>query len=136
MKKILIIDDDRMIVDSMSIVLKAHGYEVVAHYDEHDVTATVTRQKPDLIILDVMFPQDSSAGFNMARAIKSNEATAQIPIIMLSAINEKGLYSGTFSNRDRDESMLPVEEFLEKPVVPDVLIQKVKSALDRGARFK
>jgi hypothetical protein len=44
---------------------------------------------------------------------------------MLSAINEKGMYGFTFSNRDKDESYLPVEEFVEKPIQPEELLRKV-----------
>src|SRR3990167_3195460 len=101
MKKIYIIDDDRNIVEAMSIVLKANGYDVAAQYDEENVVENLIVQKPDLVILDVIFPENPSAGFDIARQIRSNKATASIPIIMLSAINDKGVVSGTFSNQDR-----------------------------------
>jgi CheY-like chemotaxis protein len=130
MKKIYIIDDDRNIVEAMSIVLQAHGYQVAAQYDEENVIANLSAQKPDLVILDVMFPQNPSAGFDIARQIKKDPATAAIPVIMLSAINEKGVYSGTFSNRDRDEDWMPVAEFIEKPIQNKQLLQKVKAVLD------
>jgi len=131
MKKIYIIDDDRNIVEAMSIVLKAHDYEVAAQYNEENVIENLITQKPDLVILDVIFPQNSSAGFDIARQIKNEKATASIPIIMLSAINEKGVYAGTFSNNDRDNTWLPIDEFIEKPIQNKQLLQKVKSALER-----
>ncbi|MDD5482616.1 MAG: response regulator [Kiritimatiellae bacterium] len=131
MKKIYIIDDDRNIVEAMSIVLKAHGYEVAHQYNEENVVENLAAQKPDLVILDVIFPQNPSAGFDIARQIKNNPATAAIPVIMLSAINEKGVYAGTFSNNDRDEAWLPVEQFVEKPIRNDQLLQKVKEILER-----
>lgn len=131
MKKIYIVDDDRNIVECMSIVLKAHGYEVAAQYDEDNIVDNLIAQKPDLVILDVMFPQNPSAGFDIARQIRKSEATASIPIIMLSAINEKGVYSGTFSNNDRDDAWLPVDEFIEKPIQNNQLLQKIRSALER-----
>ena len=133
MKEIYIIDDDRNIVEAMSIVLKAHGYEVAAQYDEENVIDNLVAHKPDLVILDVIFPQNPSAGFNIARQIKNNQATASIPIIMLSAINEKGVYAGTFSNKDRDDAWLPVVEFIEKPIKNDQLLQKVKAVLEKKA---
>lgn len=131
MKKIYIIDDDRSMVEAMSIVLKAHGYQVAFQYDEDKVVDNLAAQKPDVVILDVMFPQNMSAGFDIARQIKNNQATASIPIIMLSAINEKVVAAGTFSNQDRDNDWLPVDEFLEKPIQNKQLLQKVKSVLEK-----
>ncbi|MEI7616620.1 MAG: response regulator, partial [Actinomycetota bacterium] len=57
MKKIYIIDDDRDIVESVSIVLKANGYEVSAQYDDENVVENVIKYSPDIIILDVMMPK-------------------------------------------------------------------------------
>ena len=131
MSKIYIIDDDRNIVESMSIVLKKNGYEVVSQYTEENVVNNLLDSKPDMVILDVMFPQNVSAGFDIAREIKNDKRVSHIPIIMLSAINEKGVYSGTFSNTDKDDSWLPVDEFVEKPIKPDQLLEKVKSILNQ-----
>jgi DNA-binding response OmpR family regulator len=131
MAKIYIIDDDRNIVESMSIVLKKNGYEVASQYTEENVVNNLLNSKPDIVILDVMFPQNVSAGFDIAREIKNDKRVSHIPIIMLSAINEKGVYSGTFSNTDRDDSWLPVDEFVEKPIKPDQLLEKVKSILNQ-----
>ena len=136
MKKIYIIDDDRNIVESMRIVLEAHGYAVEAQYDETNVVANLVARKPDAVILDVMFPQDPGAGFEMARAIRKDERTAKIPLLMLSAINEKGVYAGTFSNKDRDESWLPVDKFIEKPIRPQQLLQLIEAALKESPRAK
>ena len=129
MKKIYIIDDDRDIVESMSMVLKANRYEVSAQYNDENVVENVLKYKPDLIILDVMFPENNSAGFEIAREIKRNSKLTNIPIIMLSAVNEKGIYVGRLSSQDIDESWLPVTLFLDKPVQPKELLQKVKSVL-------
>ncbi len=131
MKKVYIIDDDHDIVESMTIVLQKNGYAVAAQYDDEDVEANVRAQKPDLIILDVMFPEESSAGFDIARRLKSDDGLRQIPILMLSAINERGIYVGKFSNKDRDDSFLPVNLFLEKPLRPNVLIERVSSLIGK-----
>ncbi|MBU4200439.1 MAG: response regulator [Verrucomicrobia bacterium] len=131
MKKIYIIDDDRNIVEAMSIVLKAHGYDVACQYNEENVIENLVVRKPDLVILDVIFPQNANAGFDIARQIKNNQATASIPIIMLSAINEKGVYAGTFSNNDRDDTWLPIDQFVEKPIRNDQLLQKIRTVLEK-----
>ncbi|MCG9479060.1 MAG: response regulator [Actinomycetia bacterium] len=135
MKKVYIIDDDRDIVDSISMVLKANGYEVSAQYDDENVVENVSRYKPDLIILDVIFPEDNSAGFRVAREIKRSEELVGIPIIMLSVVNEKGIYMGRFSNQDVDQSWLPVNKFLDKPVKPDELLGIVGSTLKEGQKI-
>ncbi|MBU4294174.1 MAG: response regulator [Actinobacteria bacterium] len=130
MKKIYIIDDDRDIVESISIVLNANGFEVSAQYNDENVIENVSQYNPDLIILDVMFPENSSAGFNIARDLKRNNKLTNIPIIMLSAVNERGIYMGLFTDKDIDESWLPVSKFLDKPVQPKELILQVKSMLN------
>ena len=129
MKKIYVVDDDRNIVESIRIVLEAHGYAVAAQYDEKGVAANLVAQKADAVILDVMFPENPDAGFDIARDIRSDKRTANIPILMLSAINEKGVYAGTFSNKDRDDAWLPVDKFIEKPIQPKQLLQHVEEAL-------
>jgi CheY-like chemotaxis protein len=131
MKKIYIIDDDRDIVESMSMVLKANGYEVSAQYNDENVVENVLKYNPDLIILDVMFPENNSVGFEIARDIKVNNELTNIPIIMLSAVNEKGIYVGRLTSQDINESWLPVSIFLDKPVQPKELLLQVKSMLEK-----
>ena len=131
MKKIYIIDDDRDIVESMSMVLKANGYEVSAQYNDENVVENVLKYNPNLIILDVMFPENNSVGFEIAREIKGNSKLTNIPIIMLSAVNEKGIYVGRLTSQDINESWLPVSIFLDKPVQPKELLLQVKSMLDK-----
>ena len=129
MKKIYIIDDDRDIVESISMVLKSNGYEIAAQYNDEDVANRVKKFGPDLIILDVMFPENSSAGFDIAREIKNEPSLSGVPIIMLSAINERGIYVGQFSSQDVDPEWLPVNAFIDKPVSPKELLAQVNSIL-------
>ena len=124
-KKIYIVDDDRDIVESISMVLESQGYEVGSQNVQKDVVKNVTEFQPDAIILDVIFPENESAGFEMARALRHDEATKSMPIMMLSAVNEKGAFAGTFTNKDRDEEYLPVDEFIEKPISPESLIERI-----------
>ena len=131
MKKIYIIDDDRDIVESMSMVLNANGYEVSAQFNDDNVIENVLKYDPDLIILDVMFPENNSVGFEIARDIKRNNKLTSIPIIMLSAVNEKGIYVGRLTSQDINESWLPVNIFLDKPVQPKELLLQVKSMLEK-----
>ena len=126
MKRVYVVDDDEDIVESVSIVLESKGYEVRAQYDDSNVVANVAEFGADLVILDVMLPGDSGAGFELARALKADDRTSRLPILMFTSVNQAGIYVGSFSNRDRDSSWLPVEEFMEKPIVPEVFLAKVE----------
>jgi len=97
-------------------------------YDEN-VIENVSSYGPDLIILDVIFPEDHSAGFKIARELKNDDELVKIPIIMLSAVNEKGIFVGRFNDQDIDQSWLPVNKFLDKPVQSKELLRLVKSVL-------
>ena len=87
--------------------------------------------RPDLVILDVMFPEDPSAGFELARSIQHDDENLKgIPILMLTAINVR--FPLGFGSRDIDEEWLPVSDFLEKPIDLNVLRKKVADLLRMG----
>ncbi len=121
-KKVYIIDDDANIVESLSIILQTEGFEVKYQHDEKNAIGNIIAYDPDMVILDVIFPEDDLAGFKIAKAIKENPATATIPVMMLSAVNEKDSFGG-----DGLGELIPqVEEFIEKPVNPKILMDKVR----------
>jgi CheY-like chemotaxis protein len=124
-KRVYVIDDEQSIVESVTMVLESKGYEVGAQNDDKDVVDNVLAFGADLVIIDVMFPEDTGAGFKIARALKADERTGGLPLLMLTAVNEAGIYVGRFSNKDRDDSWLPVNEFVEKPIDPEMLLAKV-----------
>lgn len=127
MKKVYVIDDEPSIVETVTMVLESKGYQVAAQNDDKDVVDHVAEFGADLVIVDVMLPEDDSAGFKMARDLKADERTRDLPVLMLSAVNEAGIFPGKFSNKDIDDSWLPVSEFVEKPVKPALLIEKVQA---------
>jgi DNA-binding response OmpR family regulator len=126
MKKVYIVDDDQDIVEYISMILKQAGYETGCQHDDKDVVQNVKDYAPNAIILDVMFPEDESSGFKLARELRADKTVGTIPILMLSAINERGIYPGKFSDHDRDDSFLPVDAFVEKPISPDDLVAKIE----------
>ncbi len=129
MGRIYIVDDDRDIVESLTMVLTQEGHEVASQHDEINVADNAERFGSELIILDVMFPENASAGFEVARNLKEDGRTKEIPILMLSAVNDKGMFPGKFSSKDRDDAWLPVSEFVEKPIDPATLVTKVNTLL-------
>lgn len=128
-KKIYIVDDDHDIVEAMTIVLTKNGFEVGAQYNDKNVEKNVKAFGPDLIILDVMFPEHPLAGFTIARQLRNNDELKHIPILMLSAINERVIYVSKFSDNDVDDSYLPVNVFMEKPLKPNVLLERVNKLI-------
>ncbi len=129
MARIYIIDDDPDIVDFLTLVLEKEGHETGAQLEEDNACDNASSFKADLIILDVIFPENDSAGFDIARKLKHDDRTKDIPIIILSAVNQMGNYSGTFSNRDINEVYLPIEEFAEKPIDPSSLLKMIDKVL-------
>jgi DNA-binding response OmpR family regulator len=132
MAKILIIDDDRDIVDSMTVILTSSGHKVEVKPDTNDIVESVMQINPDLIILDIMFPEDQQAGFVAARTLRKckHDKVKNIPILVLSAVNQWSDMSFHFSDSDISDDFMPVEAFIEKPVEPKVLLSKVKEFLE------
>jgi len=132
MAKILIIDDDQDIVDNLSLVLTANGHQVESRSNTDDLLQEVTRADPDLIILDVIFPEDPQAGFKAARLLSKNPRLGRIPILLLSAVNQRSNLAFSLSDSDISDDFMPVGAFVDKPVRPDDLLAKVDDLLHPG----
>ena len=127
--KILIIDDDPDISQAMRVVLETRDYDVDTARDSCEGMEKIKGNRPDLIILDVMM-NTSQEGFLLSRELKHSDQYKDIPILMLTAVKEKtGL---DFKSEAGDEDWLPVEEFLDKPVKPEVLIETVSGLLSKS----
>jgi len=121
MSKILIVDDDPDIVEAGRLVLEREGFEVAGASTYAEGLSQVEEYHPDLLILDVMM-EEPDDGLRLARALRRKGHT--LPIIMLTSVNAAmGL------NIDRDDELVPVEEFQPKPVDPVTLVGKVKRLL-------
>lgn len=127
MAYILIVDDDADFAHATSVVLKSMGHQTEVKLDTKGLREKVAKRRPDLLILDVMFPENDSAGFDAAREIRTDPQIPAFPILMLTAVNTK--FPLGFSANDIDETWLPITDFLEKPVDFDVLKKKVADLL-------
>jgi len=126
--KILIIEDDADLVAAMKKMLENKGHNVIVAYDPEEGNEKLRQERPDLIILDVMFgSRGESKGFDFAQMIRNDKQNADIPILMLTAINTEKPYFN-FSP-DTDGEFLPVDSFLDKPVKSDELFLKVEDLL-------
>ena len=131
-KKILLVDDDKDLVESLSQALRMNDYEVTAAYSGAEGLKKLLEERPDLMILDVMMETDT-AGFEISYQIRSERPTSKfrdvkdVPIIMLTAITQ--VTNSRFS-LNQEQSFLPrINDFLTKPIKIDELLAKVKGQL-------
>jgi DNA-binding response OmpR family regulator len=118
-KSILIVDDERSMCELLRQELEGAGYDVRIAHDGTQALAAIRAQRPHLVILDVMMP--GLSGFDVAAVLRSDLQTQDIPIVILSVIQdqERGLRLG-------------VDHYLTKPVDTAVLLQEVGALLKRG----
>ena len=127
MPKILVIEDDVDMVTAIRMPLEANGYEVLAAATGEEGLQEVKQAEPDLIILDVMM-ETTTAGFQVSLKLRDPDENSEyaayrhIPILMLTAI-----HTTTSLRFGPDEAYLPVDDFVDKPVDPDVLLKKVRA---------
>ncbi len=121
-KSILLIDDDPIFREAISAVLESE-YEIRCAENGTEGLRKVDEARPDLILLDVMMDH-LSEGFDVARQLRSDEEKKTIPIIMLTGVDE-------FYNvrMEVDESWVPCDRYLEKPVAPEILLEQVRDVL-------
>lgn len=123
MQKILVIDDDPDFIEITKVHLEGAGYEVCSANNRPAGLKAVQDEKPELVILDVMMDSEDD-GFVLAQDLRKKGF--KTPIIMLTSV---GSVSGL--QFDRDDEMVPVDVFLQKPVEPETLLGKVKELLGK-----
>lgn len=129
MAKILVIDDDPDIVLAVRMCLEDAGHQVAEARNSEEGLARIKAERPDLIVLDVMM-DSATEGFQVALKLHSADpvsdlaAFRDIPILMLTAI-----HSTTPLRFGPDEDYLPVQAFIDKPIEPELLVQKVSELL-------
>jgi DNA-binding response OmpR family regulator len=121
MAKILIVDDDPDITFATGLFLKKAQHEVLTASNRADGMKAIDDENPDLIILDVMMEQ-ADDGIAMAQELRRQGC--EIPILMLTSVGKV-----TGFTYDEDREMVPVNAFFEKPIRPDLLVQKVNELL-------
>jgi len=117
-KKILVVDDELDVAKALKIRLKASGYNVVVAYDSIQGFMMANKEKPDLIILDIVIP--GGGGFVVAERLKQSAATHHIPIIFLTGIS---------GGEDRAYK-IGASGYLMKPYQPEKLLETIHDALE------
>jgi two-component system, OmpR family, alkaline phosphatase synthesis response regulator PhoP len=116
---ILVVDDNRENLELLEAYLEDIDCKTVAAYDGPEALEVIKKDKPDLILLDIMMPKMS--GFEVCRRVKNDPATAHIPIIMVTALNEFG---------DMQRAVdCGTDDFVSKPVNKLELLTRVKTML-------
>ena len=123
-KKVLLVDDDPDFVEAVKVIVESGGYDVRIACDGKEGLEAVAAERPDIIILDVMMPVMD--GHKACAALKGNKDTADIPIILLTAVADR-VTTSKYTHRDMLES--EAEDYMPKPVEPKALLDLIKSWL-------
>ena len=121
-KRILVVDDDEMVLMALEELLKPEGYEVHAFSSGTEALKKLDENGFDLLMMDVIMPEMD--GFELCRRVRQKEKYKEVPIVFLTA-----------KSRDEDRAKgleVGANLFLSKPISPDKLIEIVGSALGRG----
>ncbi|MHC4232783.1 MAG: response regulator [Planctomycetota bacterium] len=125
---ILVVDDDEDIRLAVQALLESRDYKVETAATKDEGLEKFTSVKPDLAILDVMMVSWQD-GFELARELKKDPDLKNVPILMLTGVENKTGFE--FKSAAGDEEWLPVEGFLDKPVEPEVLLAEVEKLLNK-----
>jgi|SRR3989338_1980743 len=118
-RKILLVDDEPELVEMVKIRLESYNYEIIVAYDGQEALGKARKEKPDLIILDLMLPKID--GYKVCRMLKFDEEYKKIPIVMFTA-----------RSHESDEKLgyeCGADAYITKPFEPTVLLGKIKELL-------
>ena len=118
-KKVLVVDDEIHIIHVVAIKLRNNGYEVISAENGTEAFELACEERPDIIVTDFQMPV--MTGLELVRKLRENEATKDIPVIMLTA---RG-----FAIEDEQKENLQISEFLSKPFSPKELLRSIDDIL-------
>jgi two-component system alkaline phosphatase synthesis response regulator PhoP len=121
MAKILLVDDEKDIVEFLQYNLEAEGFEVISAYDG-EAALSQMKEMPDLVVIDVMMPKMN--GYDVCKQIRLNELYDDIPVIFLTAKTSEFDELKGFD--------LGADDYIKKPISPKMLVARVKSKLKRS----
>jgi CheY-like chemotaxis protein len=126
---ILIVDDDPDVREAVKIILETQPYELIFASNGEECLEQVKKNRPDLIILDLLMPKKD--GFEVIKELREHPSYPRIPILVLTAVKKEAA-----GRRYELETALrmDVDDYIEKPIQPDDLIDRVKRILTRARR--
>ena len=129
--KILLVDDDPDIRIAIGTVLQSHDYRVVTARDGQEALDKLTQDRPDLMILDLLMPRMD--GFAVLRELKKPEWAdfEGIPVVILTSVREE---AGRRRYELETALGMDVDDYVEKPIDPFVLLNRIQPFLQKGAK--
>jgi len=146
-KRVLVVDDDENTRRFLTVALEENGYEAITAEDGRDGYKKIEESIPDLILLDVMMPKKT--GFSLFKQLRRKEEYKDIPVIMLTGVAgvleeddaqaEGDTFESPFDSlreglrrgiaKMREEGIIKPEQFIDKPIDPEELIESVKAII-------
>ena len=124
-KKILVVDDNEIIVRTLALALKQHDFDVITALDGSEAVGAVRREKPDVIVLDISFPQDVTGvpwdGFRIVQWLRRIEEAKSVPFIIIT-----GGEAAKYKDRALKEG---AAAFFQKPIKTDELVAVIQNVL-------
>ncbi len=130
---ILIIDDDRDLVNSMRIILESKSYRVRVAHNGKEGYQRIQEKVPDLIVLDVMMTTDTE-GFDLAHKLRNNPLYKELPIVMTTGFPQKMAEQGSEKFQHIMGMEWPVSQLLEKPIDPEEFLSAVDTFLKEAGK--
>ena len=124
-QKVLLIDDDPSFITAITPILESRGYQVEAAYNKEEGMEKIVKLRPDLILLDIMMERLTD-GFDLCYKLKHDPELRKIPVLAVSAINKE---VGFKFSPNIDGEYFEADDFVEKPVKPEHLLQRVEKLL-------
>lgn len=118
-QRILVCDDDELLVDLLTYRLAAKGYDVTSARDGGEALERIAQETPDAVVLDAMMPVVD--GFEVLRRIREDRTTANVPVVMLSARKQERDIVGALE--------LGASDFVVKPFIPEELLARLARLL-------
>jgi len=125
-KKLMIIDDDPDFVAGIRAILDGAGYETEVAHNPKDGFAALKARRHDLLLLDIMMGRGAE-GVMMARKIRKDPALKDLPILIITGIREQIAFM--FPGQAVHPNFVALNELIEKPVEPDLLLERVAALL-------
>ena len=126
--RILIVDDNQDLLFTMETFLTRNGFDVQTADDGQKGLALIKTSRPDLILLDIMM-ETTFSGLDVCKAVRSDASLSDIPIIGISGIGDE---MGIRIDKWGDDDYFSVDEFFEKPVDREKLLERIKVRLKKG----
>lgn len=128
--KIVVVDDDPGIRDSLRTILESRRYTVITAADRTEGMDKIKTEKPDLLILDIMMSSWLD-GLDISKTLRDDRQFQGMPILMLTGVKERTTFD--FRPRPGGPDWCSVDAYLDKPVEPDVLLAEVERLLSKKA---